>query len=241
MLVAAATKGCAGPCDEGSVLVDEELHRGLLVGAALLGGLSIESLHERRAHLVEVRARRDGHEVLPAHSLSPRLDATFVMAGVRSREARLERVVRDERREARRQRTHSADEDATYGEPQVVVRDALRDATEVLECAHVPIEKAVLVLVLVEPREVAPRVHEPHHEEPCSMSLPVEVDPHLEEGDLRELARPIRQRHEDFSSLPFPLGHQLLDHRLADDVALFSQELPESARREPLLPLRPRR
>ena len=45
------------------------------------------------------------------------------------------------------------------------MRDARRDATQVRERADMAIEKADLVLALVDPREIAPRVHQAQQEE----------------------------------------------------------------------------
>jgi hypothetical protein len=50
--------------------------------------------------------------------------------------------------------------------------------------ANVPVEEADLSLPRVEPREVAPRVHQAHHEHVRLASLAGDVDEHLEEVDL---------------------------------------------------------
>ena len=121
-------------------------------------------------------------------------------------ETGFQQVVRGERGEPRRQRARAADQDPHDGRPQIVVRDARRHAVEVRERADVPVEKADLILALVDPREVAARVHQPHQEQPRLAARPVDVDQHLEEVDLGEIARPIRQRHEDLAALPLPLG-----------------------------------
>ena len=69
----------------------------------------------------------------------------------------------------------------------------------------------------------------------------VDVDEHLEEVDLGEIARPIRQRHEDLAALPLPLRDRVLDDRDADAVALGHQQLVQPRRRQPLLAARPLR
>jgi hypothetical protein len=63
--------------------------------------------------------------------------------------------MRCERREPRRQRPRPADEDPHDGRTEIVIRDARGHATEVGKRADVAIEKADLVLSLVDPREVA--------------------------------------------------------------------------------------
>ena len=133
------------------------------------------------------------------------------MALARPTEARLEQVVRRQRREARRQRPRAADQDPRHRRPQIVVGDARRHAAQVREGAHVAVEKADLILPLVDPAEVAAGVHQPQQEEPRLAPHAGDVDQHLEEVDLGEIARAIRQRHEDLAPLPLPLG----DRRLA--------------------------
>ena len=108
-------------------------------------------------------------------------------------------------------RPRAADQDPHDGRPQIVVRHARRHAVEVRKRADVPVEKADLILPLVDPREVAARVHQPHQEEPRLAAGPVDVDQHLEEVDLGQIARPIRQRHEDLAALPLPLRDRVLD------------------------------
>jgi hypothetical protein len=117
----------------------------------------------------------------------------------------------------------------------------MRDRAEVLEGTHVPVEKAHLVLPRVEPREVATRVHQPHHEHPGFASLAGDVDEHLEEIDLRQLARLVHQRSEDLLASSLPLGHQLADHAIADGVPLRDQQLVQPRCRQLLLAAGPAR
>ena len=86
------------------------------------------------------------------------------------------------------------------------------------KCADVPVEKADLILALVDPREVAARVHQPHQEQPGLAARPVDVHQHFEEVDLGEIARPIRQRHEDLAALPLPLRDRIFDDSHAHTV-----------------------
>ena len=113
-----------------------------------------------------------------------------------------------------------ADQDPDDRRPQIVVRDARRHAVEVRERAHVPVEKTDLILTLVDPGEVATGVHQPHQKEPRLPTDAVEIDQDLEEVDLGEIARTIRQRHEDLAALALPLGDGLFDERDADPMAL---------------------
>ena len=109
---------------------------------------------------------RNRHQRLLPHGLAAGFDAAFVVALAGPTEAGLQQVVRGERGEPRRQRPRAADQDPHDRRAQIVVRDARRHAVEVRERADVPVEKADLILALVDPREVAARVHQPHQEEP---------------------------------------------------------------------------
>jgi hypothetical protein len=122
-------------------------------------------------------------------------------------EARLEQIVRGQRGKARRQRPLAPDEDPHDCRFQIVVRYPRGHAVDVREGPHVPIQEARLVLPLVDPGEVATRVHQPHQEEPRLPTHRVEIDEHLEEVHLGELARPIRQRDKHLAPLPSPLRH----------------------------------
>src|SRR5262245_12671357 len=51
----------------------------------------------------------------------------------------------------------------------------------------------------------------------------LDVDEDLEEIDLGEVARPIRERHEDLAPLTLPLGYCFFDDRGADAMALADQ------------------
>ena len=95
--------------------------------------------------------------------------------------------------------------------------------------ADVPIEKADLVLPLVDPGEVAARVHQPHQEEPRFAPRSGKVDEYLEEVDLGKVARPIRERHKDLAPPPSPFGHRLF-HEHDADVVPFGHKQPDSAR-----------
>ena len=173
--------------------------------------------------------------------LSARFDAAFVVAFPRAAEARLEEVVRRQRREPGGEGPLAADEDAHDRGLEIVIGEPRWHAAEVGECPDVAIEKADLVLSLVDPREVAARVHQPHQKEPRLPARAVDVEEHLEEIDLGEITRPIRQRHEDLAPLPLPLRHRRFYQRDADLLPLGHQQLVEPRRRQPLLAAGPPR
>ena len=147
--------------------------------------------------------------------------------------------MRGERLEPRRQRPRAADEDPDDGRPEIVVRDASRDPVEVRKGADMPVEKADLILALVDPREVAARVHQPHQEQPRLPPGPVDVDQHLEEVDFGQIARPIRQRHEDLAALPLPFRDRVFDNGHAYAMPLGHQQLVQPRGRQSLLAARP--
>jgi len=93
-----------------------------------------------------------------------------------------------------------------YVTRHIIVRGARGHAAEVGERTDVAVQKAHLVVPLVNPREVAAGVHQPHQEQPRFPPDAGEIDEHLEEVDFRELAGPIRQRNEHLAPLPPPLG-----------------------------------
>ncbi len=61
------------------------------------------------------------------------------------------------------------------------------------EGAHVTVEEGELVLALLEPAEVAARVHQPNEELPDSAGLSVQSDNDRELVDPRIFARPVDQ------------------------------------------------
>ena len=103
-------------------------------------------------------------------------------------ETRFQQAVRGERGKPGRLGPRAADEDPHDGGPEIVIRDAGRDCVEVRKRAHVSVEKADLILALVDPREVAAGLHQSHQEQPGFAAGPVDVDQHLEEVDLSEIA-----------------------------------------------------
>jgi hypothetical protein len=144
-------------------------------------------------------------------------------------------AVRWRRGEPRRQRARAADEDPHDRRAQIVIRDAGRHGVEVRERADMSVEKADLILALVNPGKVAAGVHQAHQEEPRLAAGPVDVDQHLEEVDLGEIARPIRQRHEHLAALPLPLRDRVFDDGHAHAVPLRQQQLVQPCRGQPLL------
>ena len=125
---------------------------------------------------------------------------------------------------------------------EVVVDRAPGHAAEVRESPHVAVQEGELVLALVEPDEVSPRVHQPHQEEPGPAPLATEFHRHLEEIHLRALARAVDQRHVDLGALAPPLAQVLKHQRQPDLVALLPQCSLQPPSRHALLrrgPLRP--
>jgi len=184
-------------------------------------------------------ADRNRHEHLLADGFAPGLDAALIVAFAGPTEAGLEEIVRGEGGEPRRQRARPADQDPHDGGPQIVVRDARRHRLEVRERPDVAVEKADLILALVDPGEISAGVHQPHEEEPRLAAGAIHVDQHLEEVNLGEIAGPIRQRHEDLATRPLPLRDRVFDDRHPDAVALGDQQLVQSRRRQPLFAARP--
>lgn len=176
--------------------------------------------------------------MLQTHGAAARLHSALIVPRRWPREARLEHVVRRQRSEARRELALRPDEHARHRRLEIVVEQPLRHAAQVRERAHMPIEEGHLVLPRVQPREVAPRVHEPQQEHPRLAPLASGVDEHLEEVHLAEIAWPVHERHEHLLRAPLALRHQLLDQRDADAHALAHQQPVQPRRRQPLLAAR---
>src|SRR5262249_43357700 len=126
----------------------------------------IHAREERQIDPFQCRRARNRRERLSPQRFAAGLHAAFVVAFARPTDARLEEVMRRGRHKARRQRPLTPDENPGDRRLEIVVRQPGRHAAEVRERAHVAIEKADLVLPLVDPREVAAGVHQPHQEEP---------------------------------------------------------------------------
>ena len=90
------------------------------------------------------------------YPLAARLDAALVVPRARTREARLDEIVRSELEEAWAQHALAPDQDARHRRLEIVVDQPMRDEAEVLEGAHVPVEEGHLILARIEPGEVAP-------------------------------------------------------------------------------------
>jgi hypothetical protein len=139
---------------------------------------------------------------LATQRFAARFHAAFVVAFAGPTEARLEEIVRGERRKPRRQHPLAAHENPDHCGFEIVVRQARGGSIKVREGADVPIEETDLVLALVNPREVAARVHQPHQEEPRFLPFSLEVDEDLEEIDLGQIARSIQQCTESRGRSP---------------------------------------
>src|SRR3989441_2279841 len=117
----------------------------------------------------------------------------------------------------------------------------MRDEAEVLEGAHVPVEKGHLILARIEPGEVAPRVHQPQEEHPRLAPLGAHIDEHLEEVDLAEVAGLVHERDEHLLPPALPLRDHLPYHAVADDVALRQEQLVQARCGQSLLAACPAR
>src|SRR5882724_12575847 len=117
----------------------------------------------------------------------------------------------------------------------------MRDEAEVLEGAHVPVEKGHLILARIEPGEVAPRVHQPQDEHPRLAPLGAHVDEHLEEVDLAEVAGLVHERDEHLLPPALPLRDHFPHHAVADDMALRQEQLVQARRGQSLLAACPAR
>ena len=151
-----------------------------------------------------------------------------------AREAGLDAVVADERLEAVGQGAARELHPPNRG-GEVVVDRALGHPADVGEGSDVSVEEGELVLALVEPDEVPPRVHQPHQEEPGLASHAGELDHDLEEVDLGLVARAVDQRHVDLGALPAPLAEVLEHEAHPDVVALLTQRPVEPPARDALL------
>ncbi len=156
------------------------------------------------------------------------------MPGSRARKARLEHVVAGQCYEARRQLA-LRHRHAPHGGRQIVVDDAVGHGVEVFERAHVAVEKRDLVGSVVDPREVATGVHQPHHEHPGLAALVADIDRDLEEVDLGRIAGAVEQRHVDLGGLTTLLAQPVLHDRQPDLVSLGDQLLVQPRGSDPLL------
>lgn len=202
--------------------------------------LRVEAHLERRAHRGERRSLRQRHQVLPSNMTTSALDAAFVVPLTGPAESRLKRVVRRECREARPQYARRAHEHLAHRGGEIVVGDRRDDSSEVGERCDVSCQKPGCILLRAEHREVAARVHQTHQEKPRLLAHACELHPDLEEVDLRNLARPVHERHGDLSLCASKLRHQAPNGALAGGVPGIAQQLPETGRGQPLLARRER-
>ena len=142
--------------------------RRLLAGEALPDPLRRQAvdlpLHLLR-ELMQRVAAGDRREHLQPHAPAPGLHAALVVPLAGAREAGLDAVVAGERREALAQGA-ARELHPPHRRCEVVVDRAPGHPAEVGEGPHVTVEEGELVLALIEPDEVPPRVHQPHQEEP---------------------------------------------------------------------------
>src|SRR5580700_993609 len=99
------------------------------------------------------------------YRLAAAFDATLVVSFTDAREVGLEQIVTHQREEPAREFAPCAD-DLAHRRRQIIVHAASCDAVQVGKRAHVAVEKGQLIATLVEPGELASRVHQPHQELP---------------------------------------------------------------------------
>jgi len=107
----------------------------------------------------------------------------------------------------------------------------------------VAVEEGELIAAFVQPRELAPRIHQPQQELPRLAPFAPQLDHHLEKIDLR-FARAMNQRHVHFLALAALLP-QILAHQRGSDRIPLAHQLPlypgpgqPLLRGRPWLPLR---
>ena len=155
------------------------------------------------------------------YRLAAAFDATLVVSFTDAREVGLEQIVTHQREEPAREFAPRAD-DLAHRRREIIVHAALCDAVKVCERAHVAVEKGQLIAALVEPGELAARVHQPHQELPGFAPLAPDLYHHLEEVDLR-FARAINQRHINLGALSPPLAPVVAHQRPADSITFRPQ------------------
>ena len=180
---------------------------------------------------------------LPTDAPAASLDAAFVVPLAGPGEARFEGVVTGQRGEALAQpETGELHPPHRRTAAQSCRRQFAGHAAEVGEGAHVPVEEGELVLALIELDIVAARVHQPEQQQPDRTPLAGQVDPDLEDVDLRALGRAVDQRHVDLGPPSAPLAQLEQDQGQADLVAPLALLPVQAAAGDPLLgrgPLRP--
>ena len=155
--------------------------------------------------------------------LAAAFHAALVVSFADAREVGLEQIVTHQRQEPAREFAPCAD-DLAHRRREIIVHAAPCDAAQVGKRPHVAVEKGQLIAALVEPGELASRVHQPQQELPGFAPLAADLHHHLEEVDLR-FARAINQRHINLGALPPPLA-PVVAHQCPADLIAFRPELP---------------
>jgi len=109
----------------------------------------------------------------------------------------------------------------------------------VREGAHVPVQETDLVLTMVDPGEVAARVHQPAEKHPRLAAGAGFINEDFEEVDLGQLTGAVHQGDIDLPALPLPLGHGFLDEGHPDFLSLVDQQRVQTGGRQLLLLVRP--
>src|SRR5438552_9640644 len=140
---------------------------------------------------LETVAARDRSEMLKPDRLTAAFHSALVVPFADAGEVRLEQIVADQRQEPAREFAPHTN-NLAYCSREIIVYAAPRDSAQVGKRPHVAVEKGQLIATLVEPGELAPRVHQPQQELPGFAPFAADFHHHLEEIDLR-FARAINQ------------------------------------------------
>ena len=195
----------------------------LLLRAALLPAFfGVELVQQRLGELVQRAAAGDRRHLLEANAPTPRFDAALVMTLPRTGETRLEEIMTGQRLEAHAELA-VRERDPLHRRAKIIVDRAAGDAAAVGESPEMAIKEGQLVAALVQPTEVAARVHQAQHEPPHLPPLAVDLDDVLEEVDLDLVARTMDEGDVDLGRSSALLPQIGSDQRHADVVALLHQ------------------
>jgi hypothetical protein len=125
--------------------------------------------------------------MLQPDPLAAALYAAFVVTLTNAGEAWLEQAVADQRLETLGEFALHAN-DLTYRRRQIIVDAAAWNSPQVSKGAHVTVEKGDGVAALVQPDELAPRVHQPQQERLVPLAVQFHGD--FKEVDLDFVAKP---------------------------------------------------
>ena len=172
-------------------LAGEVLTDTLPVAEDVPGIISFVGKSDEVVQLGQGLDRRQRHEVTPAKASDLTFDATFLVCPFLAGQAeeRVEAVVASERHEALGLFAVSALQHPCNGGLQVVIADANRHASEVLEGSDVSVDEDLLSFVGIDAVEGLSRRGEPHDEHPPDDLFTAKAKTDLAEVDLGLFAR----------------------------------------------------